>query len=259
MDTKTKIFTAIIIILVLFLIGMGIKSNIDQRKYKKEINEHKEMIVDNSVTVKEDDGQYAKLVDYFNSAREMNKQLAESNKDLSRQLRKNNEKLLQLSEIVASFENQKDTGYVAKVNDTTLEMSVFYPNKNDWFINWESQIDLAGQSYHGEWKFGDLNLQATLTETEEGLWNARLAGPDFLTVDSIIVNSLPPEEYVDNKERFFNLMVGGQYRYNILTQGHGFVLKGGVELFRNHIIIADIGTDATVGIGYVYKFAPPKK
>jgi uncharacterized membrane-anchored protein YhcB (DUF1043 family) len=259
---REKILYGLIITLIIFLVGCGIKNKMEQDALIKEINSGNETIVEMDKVKKEKDGQYAKLVDYFETQKSLNDDLKDSNKELYKQLKKNDEKLLQITNIVATFEGKLEQGKLEHINDSTFKMDIFYPTKDKWFINWKGNILTKSKSYDGKWIFGDLKLQAVLTETKRGIWNARLIGPDFLKIDSMEIKSLPPEDYVkdENKDRKLEFLVGGGYRKSFNPSGSNAVTIGAAVQWKNRsMLLVDAGTDNSVGLKYLYKFKSAKK
>ncbi len=257
---KNKFLIGIIIVLILLLIGSGIRSNWQQNKWIKELKASNELVLEKDQTIKEKDGQYAKLVNYFENNEDLMKSLKNSNKDLAKLINKQNEKLLQISDIVATFEEKLDQGDITQIDDSTFQIGLFYPDKDDWFINWDGFIFPKTKSYKGIWKFGELNLQAVLTETERGLWNARLIGPDFLIVDSITVKSLPPDQYNPYGTKKLEFMIGGGYRSSLNPDRPNAITVGaGVQWKNNSILMIEAGTNNTIGFQYFYKFQTLKK
>src|SRR3972149_6442133 len=247
MTTKDKITYGLIIALILLLVGCGIKNKWDQEDLQKEINKGNEIIVEMDKVKKEKDGQYAKLVDYFETQKTLDQALKDSNKDLSKQLKKNDEKLLQITNIIATFEGKLDRGNLETVNDSTFKMNVYYPGKENWFINWSGDILTKSKSYDGKWNFGELKLQAVLTETKRGIWNARLIGPDFLKVDSMEVKSLPPDKYSEEKTKKIEFLLGGGYTKSFdPNYPNAITIGGGIQWKNNSIIMVDAGTNNSV-------------
>lgn len=257
---KNKFYVITIIILVLLLIGAGVRSAINENRLRDELQASNELVIEKDKTIMEKEGQYAKLVDYFEDSKSLMSGLKDSNKELAKQINKANEKLLQVSDIVATFKEKQDEGDLDQINDSTFNMSLFYPNTEDWFINWDGSIYPQTNTYKGIWKFGKLELQAVLTETERGLWNARLIGPDFLIVDSIQVKSLPPEDYDPNKNKNLEFLIGGGYRNSYdKSRPNAITVGGGIQWKNRSVIMIEAGSNSTVGLNYYYKFQTLKR
>jgi hypothetical protein len=96
-----------------------------------------------------------------------------------------------------------------------------------------------------------------MTETDRGLWRSRLIGPDWLVVDDIEVNSLPPENFQDPTQkdpRKFGFTMGGGYvRSFDATIPHGLSVGAGLY-YKKHAIIVNGTTNKSVGFNYYYRF-----
>ncbi len=263
---KERILYGIIIVLILWLIGDKWMSNRREDRLREEIQKTNKMIVEMDETKKERDGQYAKLVDYFNNQRELNNQLRGDNKELYKLLKKQDEKLLMLNKAYISLRSEINNGNITvgetdstgKV--TRFDMSLKYPNDDNPFINWNGSIFPNTKTYDGKWSFGQLPLQVVLTETERGLWNSRIVGPEWLVVDSINVNSLPPQEF-DNtpKPSNWGIYLGGGYVKSFNPNiNNGLSIGSGLR-FKNHSLIINGTTNGTVGFSYYYQFNKLKK
>jgi len=267
--TKERVLYGIIIVLILWLIGSDWMNKRKQEALYEEIQKGNKMIVDMDKTKKEQDGQYAKLVDYFNSEKELNQQLKEQNKDLYRLIKEQDEKLLMINNNYITLREELTSGNlsVGETDTTTGEVTRFdmalkYPNDDNPFIKWNGSIFPRTQTYDGKFTFGQLPLQVVMTETERGLWNSRLIGPDWLIVDSIKVNSLDPSQF-DNSPKPSNwgVYVGGGYVRNFspnATTRDGLTIGTGVR-FKNHNLIINGTTNGTVGFSYYYQFNKFKK
>jgi uncharacterized membrane-anchored protein YhcB (DUF1043 family) len=262
--TKERVLYGIIIVLILWLIGDNWVDKRRQKALMDEIQRGNKMIVDMDRTQKEKDGQYAKLVDYFFTEKELVRELKEDNKELYKLLKKQDEKLLMLNDAYVSLKEELSSGDVSVGdtdslgNVTRFDMALKYPNDDDPFINWNGSIFPKTKTYDGKWSFGQLPLQVVLTETERGLWRSRLIGPEWLLVDSIQVKSLPPSDFDNSPEPSnWGLYLGGGYVRNF-SGNDGLSIGSGVR-FKNHNIIINGTTNGTVGFSYYYQFNKFKK
>lgn len=262
MKTKDKVLYATIIILILFILFGGWYARIQQNKLYEEIRKGNEIIVNMDQTKKEDDGQYAKLVDYFNTEKELNQQIKDENKELQRLIKKQNEKLLMVNNAIISLKSEISQGEVTvnQEDSTVFDLNLKYPNSNEAFIKWDGSVFTQTETYEGEWSFGKLPLDIVLTETERGLWNSRLIGPDWLLVDSIKVNSLPPEEFDNSpKESKFGILLGGGYINSFDQNGSNGLSIGAGLNWKNHSLLINGTTNKEIGFSYYYKFGRLKK
>jgi hypothetical protein len=240
----------IIIGLVLCIFYINYKSNAKINAILNDIQSQKKDIVLLSKTVKESDGHYSKLVNNFNTQKEINDILLKSNKDLFNVLKKNDEKLISISNTLLTLKPVKDSGDVL-IDSNYINMNIFYPSQKDWFINWNGIIDTKLKKYNGNWLFSKINLTAVLTETKAGFWKSRIVGPEFLIIDSIEVNSLKPELIIDKKPPLFSFYVGGGYRDNILSNNRNLLLSTGVAIKTKNLILLDYSTDNNYSIKYL--------
>lgn len=259
---KDRITYGTILVLILLLIFSNCRYNKMQEKLYQEVQKGNKAIVEMDKTKKEADGQYAKLVDNFNTQRDLTKELKEQNKELYKQLKSNNERILMMNNSIVSLKGQIAEGFgqFDSIDSTTINLALKYPNETDWFINWEGSIDTKTAFYKGDWKFGRLPLQVVLTETERGIWNSRLIGPDWLLVDSIDVKALKPEEIVKPREkRNFGFMLGGGYIKSFNPNINDGVSIGTGLYYKNHSLLINGTTNMNVGFNYYYRFTSFKK
>lgn len=260
METKDKLYLAAIGVLVILLIWLNIRIGQIQKQAKDQTDELKKSIIESDRLIQESNGSYVKLVDYYTSEKELLKDLKKDNKDLYKTINGQGEKILSLTKTIVTLREKIDTGF-GKVNslDTNkIDLKLTYPTSTDPFIKWTGSVNKRTTKYDGAWTFGKLPISIIVTEETRGLWKERIIGPDWFIVDSINVKSLPPEEYVPEKERNIQLLVGGGY-YTSKT-GFGSVGVGfGVNILKNHNIIIGTNTKLEFGIQYYYKFLKYKK
>lgn len=260
MENKfTKILLGGLIIVILFLSWrIGILKNSNEN----DIKELRKSIIENDSLRKEKDGQYAKLVNYYSSERDLKNELKESNKELYQTIKKQNERILSLTNAVITLQGQVSEGFghVDPLDTNKINLALKYPNEGTPFINWIGSVDKRSSYYKGDWTFGKLPLQIVLTEEKRGLWKSRLIGPEWLVVDSMSVNSLPAEQYTENKERKLQFMIGGGYYKSLSPTGADAIsVGGGINLFSNHNILLNVNTNKEIGVNYYYRFQKYKK
>ena len=145
---KDRITYGAILVLILLLIFSNCRYNKMQEKLYQEVQKGNKAIVDMDKTKKEADGQYAKLVNNFNTQRDLTKELKEQNKELYKQLKSNNERILMMNNSIVSLKGQIAEGFgqFDSIDSTTINLALKYPNETDWFINWEGSIDIKNRS-----------------------------------------------------------------------------------------------------------------
>ncbi len=206
---------------------------------------------------KELDGQYAKLVNDYNTERDLKKQLKKDYEDAYELIRKNGEKILSLSRYIVTLENrppEKVTVTVLVRDSSEVEINDYYPDSNKFFIHHRSLYNCKKLEAITSWDFRTLKIDAVLTETEGGLWNARLIGPDWFAVNDIKVNSLPAKEYNSESRKFLRGFLGLGVNYQTTDKAFGIQLNGGIDINDKWILDSYINTHSTVGVGLNKKF-----
>lgn len=256
---KDRILYGLIIILILLLLVSVWYGRYQQKELYQKIQEGNKMIIDADKTTKEDDGQYAKLVDYFNTEKELNQQLKNQNKELFDLIKKQDEKLLMINNTVISMKQEMVEGFgsIDEKDTNLIDITLTYPNDEDTFITWEGYVNRNNAFYSGRWEFGKLPLQVIMTETDRGLWKSRLVGPDWLLVDSIEVNSLPLPTV--EKKSNFGLFLGGGYINSFDPNGFNGVSVGAGIKFKDHRILINATTNKEIGFSYYYDILNFKK
>jgi uncharacterized membrane-anchored protein YhcB (DUF1043 family) len=260
---KDKIQLGLIVALIIIIILFHFKNQRIQKDLYNEIQLANREIVKLDTLKKEQDGQYAKLVSYFETEKTLKKELANKNKELSDLIRKQNERILMLNESIITLESAVSSGQTStdSSDSSIINLAIQYPNSRDPFINWRGRIFTKTNSYLGEWTFGKLPIQIVLTETERGLWNSRLIGPDWLKVDSMEIKSLPPSDIGPSiKPNPFGLTFGGGYLASLTPgQPNGIMIGVGAQ-YRSSSLILNYGSiNNFVGISYYHKIEFNKK
>lgn len=246
--------------LILLLLFLGI-SYLQMRKENKDLQDQlvftQKDIIKNDSLRKISDGNYSKLVDFFKTDNELMNDLKKSNIDLYNRVKSGNEKILELNDYFITFKKQLDSGFATMKDSNTYEMSLFYPEKSNWFVNWNGLLSKNTGQYNGSWSFGQLKFGVTLTQQPNGLFKSNISGPSFLVLDSIKVESLPPVQLI--KERNLEFLLGGGYKYNLNSKDKSIILSTGFQWKNANIISIDMGTDNSVLGKFIYKFRSFKR
>lgn len=259
MKIKDGILIGLVAAIILLLLFGWWKYSKLQEELFNEINDANKTIIKMDKTFKEGDGQYAKLVNYFNTEKDLNQQLKDQNKDLYKLIKSQDEKLLMINNMVASLESQMSEGFgqINKKDTNRIDLKLKYPNEGENFITWEGYVNRKNAFYKGEWKFGKLPLQVIMTETDRGIWKSRLVGPEWLVVDSMEINSLPIP--IPEKQSNFGVLLGGGYVRSLASNGTNGISIGGGLKFKSHYLILNATTNKEIGFSYFYNFFNFKK
>jgi hypothetical protein len=256
--SKLNLKDILLIALIGVLCFLSWKLNKTQNDSIAETEKLRKSIIANDKLLKEKDGQYAKLVNYYKSQRDLINELKSTNGDLYKTIKKQDERLLSLTNVVISMDKKVVGGFAQAdpVDSSKLNLALKYPDEKDPFIFWDGWVNKNTAAYRGTFSFGKLPISIVLTEESRGLWKSRLVGPEWLKVDSMSISSLPPEEYSIVKPKNLQWMVGGTY-YTGKTPGFGVNL--GINLYQNHNVIVGANTMQQVSFTYCYKIKSLKR
>lgn len=258
---KDKFNSILLITLLVIIIFLGWRLKGIEKSNDEAQDALKKSIIMNDSLTKEADGRYAKLVNYYNSEKDLKNELKESNKELYDVIKKENEKILSLTNAIITLQGVVNEGFGKfDPNDSNkINLALKYPNDEEPFINWTGSIHKKTAFYKGEWSFGKLPLQIVLTEEQRGLWKSRLIGPDWLKVDSMTINSLPVEEYVNNDLKKLQFFVGGGYIKSLSNGPNSISFGGGLSINGYHNLLLQATTNRELGFSYYYNFQRKKK
>jgi hypothetical protein len=254
------IFIGVIVLIFLLIVSHCENQKLKQ-DLKDQISQAQRDILAADRLKKDDDGQYSKLVNFFKTQKELNEQLKKQNIELYERITNQGERLLMINNSIISLKDEISQGEVEPdpVDSNIIKLDLKYPNSSESFINWNGKIHTKNLTYLGEWKFGKLPLQVILTETSKGMWSSKLIGPSWLLVDSMTVNSLPPDKIVKPIEYTnLGLVFGGGF-FKSLTTNQGAISIGGGIYYKNNVLVLNAMSNNYVGLHYYYKFVKEKK
>jgi hypothetical protein len=255
--SKILFIIAAVIITILLLQLNGNKS-----ASEKELIELRKSIIASDKLTKEADGRYTKLVNYYASESDLKNQLKDLNKDLYNTIKSQDERLMSITDAVITLESELTAGFgsIDTKDTSNVNLALQYPKKGDPFVFWNGKVNRYSAEYNGEFTFGKLPIQIVVTEESRGLWKHRIVGPDWLKVDSLKINSIPPEEYATVKPKNLQWLFGGNYNHSFSSSIPSSVGVGvGLNIFNAHNIIFGANSASQVSIGYYYKLKSVKR
>jgi hypothetical protein len=257
-DVIYRIIGAILLSIILILLFKNCQI---QNGADKELDTLKKSIIASDKLTKEANGRYSKLVDYYASNGDLMKELKESNHDLYKTIKKQDERLLSITSSIITLDRKVVQGFAQTdpVDTNKLNLSLKYPDEKDPFIYWDGWVNKNTAAYKGTFSFGKLPIQVVLTEEARGLWKSRIIGPDWLKVDSMSIKSIPPAEYASVTPKNIQWLVGGSYIYNMNNSSQGIGVNFGLNLFDRHNLILGANTLNQVSLGYMYKIKTFKR
>jgi len=259
---NTNTFNLLInIILLIALVLIGFTHCQNQKKAINETKKLRQSIINSDKLIKEKNGQYAKLVNYYSTQRDLLNNLKEFNSALYKTIKKQDERLLNITSAVITLDKKVVQGFAKPdpIDTNNLILSLKYPNEKDPFVFWDGTINKNTAAYKGIFSFGKLPIKVVLTEESRGLWKSRIVGPEWLKVDSLSILSIPPDEYTPIKNKNIQFLVGGSYIYALNTNYHGLGVNIGLNLYDSHNLMIGANTLNQVSLGYLYKIKSFKR
>ncbi len=250
-----------LIVLLGAIAWLGIRLEVIKSQAKDQADSLKKSIIASDELTKEIDGRYSKLVDYYKSQKELNAQLKESNRELYESIKKQGERILNLTSAVVTLREEVSEGFgkIDPSDTNKIALELRYPEEESPFIKWDGWVNRKTAQYRGNWSFGTLPIEIVVTEESRGLWKHRIVGPDWFIVDSLSVVSLPPSDY-SPKKKTFQLMLGGGYVRSLnRSTGDNLSLGGGISILDKHSLILNATTNRDVGVNYYYRFESLKR
>lgn len=244
-----------LIILVLFI---QIRSCRKLNEKQKLIENYKLELIKSDSLREESDGVNKRLVNNLNTEKELRDKLKNENKILYKNVRNSNSRILSLTSLVATLKSKRDTVYLDSSNvlEKEINFSSFYPKKDSWFIEYSGKYIFSNNSLISSWDFKELKIDLVLTEKTKGIWETSLIGPEFLSINSLKVNSLPEEKF----NSVYSPKIRAKWGVGINTDFRSefgktdLKLMLGFEFGKNKQIVLEGITNKTVGIGLMFDF-----
>jgi len=248
-------------ILVLLLSWVLLTLNRIKSESVDQLDSLKKSIIASDSLIRESEGRYSKLVDYYHTEKELKNELKDSNRELYEIIKKQNERILILSNSIVTLKSAISEGFgsIDKADTNLIDLALTYPTEKDPFIKWDGFIRKDDARYKGQWTFGKLPIQILVTEESRGLWKHRIVGPDWFIVDSLDVKSLPPDKFPP-AEKKLQYLLGASYLHSLNNANSGSIGVGvGLNIINQHSLILSATTNQEVGLSYYYKFKSVKR
>ncbi len=216
-------------------------------------------LIQKDTLLKITEGKYRKVVNTYTSPKDLKEIVRKNSGEISKIIINNKEKVLSNTNVNLTFKGKMDTIFVTK-KDSLYTFSSFYPKSPDPFIQFDGVLNTNNNKLTENWKFNDVKLNIVLTEKENGLWNTYLDAPEYVKVNSMTINSLPPKEYTPKAEKakLFNLYGGLGVRSGINTlknfKDKDITVNGAITIKNKVMVQLNYGTDNKIGTGFLVKF-----
>lgn len=246
--------------LVLLLVA---SNGISRCSSSGKLNKLKKEILAKDRLTQEAAGEYRRLVNDLRSQRDLSKLLKDDTTELSQKLTKvekrledEKAKLLSLTSIAATFTAVDSLETMVEIDslpvDSTIILRANYPAANPFIETTTFYVPSEGLATTN-WHFNTLPLSIVVSETQSGMWESRVIGPDWLKISSLEVNTVSADK-VTTREPFLKPLIGlrmsREYPQGALYPG----IHGGVVVRSNFYILGDITTSGVVGVSILTTF-----
>jgi hypothetical protein len=246
-------------IIIAIILAFSVKSWLDIRKWEKVVQDYRRVIIDQDSLRLEENGTYRKLVDDMHTERSLKEFLKEENSNLFESVQEEKGKVKSLTRIIASF---KETDIVNVLPPSSfsedgkeIDFTSFYPNKLEPFITFTGNINTDTKKLLENWKFSDINIDLVVNETTTGFYEAIADVPDFMSISSIEVNSLPTEDPAKQGLGNFGFILGAgvskQFSDDYSKMGVG--LGVGVR-YKRFTLLLEGDTNEMIGLKILKEF-----
>jgi hypothetical protein len=147
-----------------------------------------------------------------------------------------------VTEIVFVPKEKHDTIYVGD----NKEIITYYPDENDWVIKHRLQTMDEGYFYN-DWAFNKIGIDLVISETESGLYEAAVFGPEFVQIKKLEVNALPRTQIDTERRKGLTVGAGAQFDWK---SRRGFPVASVGYNWNKHYVMA-MGWHSGAGLHYM--------
>lgn len=141
-----------------------------------------------------------------------------------------------------------DTVYI---KDDTLSVVDYYPNSEEYFVEYKNTINLLTGKGNSTWTFKEIKLDLVVSENKDGTYETNMKAPDFVKINSLDVQSLPLDP--SNQRDDFGILLGGGYGKDFGT-GTNYLEVGGGIRYKKFYIDIEGNTNKQADIGVKFEF-----
>lgn len=140
-----------------------------------------------------------------------------------------------------------DTIYIGEEEVKVVD---YYPKKENFFVEYRNTINTLTGKGNSDWKFTELGLDLLITQNDDGTYEANMVAPDFVTITSLEVQSLPITPLAQDN---FGILLGAGYGKDFGT-GMNYAEIGGGIRFKKIYIDLEVNTNKQADIGLKFEF-----
>ena len=246
MEFIKKHWTTLVLIVIIIL---GVTYFfINQAQNQKEYMALRKEVLAKDSLVKVRDGEFTKLVNDMATKKDLDKIVKEASADAYKDIKGNKEKIINNTgiSIRPTTKVRIDTVYVDK--NGTRRFTSYYPSIDSSFITHKSVI--TGNLAENTWEFKPLKLNVVVTQQKDGMYRARLIGPNWIQAEEVTVTSLPMSPMT---QKNFKLLLGASGNYSVKEDNFGIGVYAGFR-YKDKIILLNGTTNQVVSLGYIQEF-----
>lgn len=221
----------VILILVLSLIFSKLTPGPSKKDIKELERRHE---IEKDSLKKLYDGRYTKLVRDIETEKSLKEELKEKNKELYDELEEARDKIISLTSIVISLEDQLDVINLPEEVKEGDTISFYYPNNINPFVTHTIRFsDL--KTVHSKWEFKPIKLDMVVTETETGTYRVDMDTEEFIEISSFEFISLPMSPITDDRKLKFQWVYGAGVWKS--PNNFGVDLYGGIKVNNMNLML----------------------
>lgn len=242
-----KLSPKTIIIVVLCFIVAFVSFNVTKSIYKRDIykaqRELKNYKIKSDSLTKVADNQYRKLVADTLNKRQLLKKIDSLKIEVDNPI--------VVTEIKYKFKDKETEGEI-KQTDSTMTLTDYYPNKHSPFVTYQSNIDKIEETFRGSFKFNTVKVDLVFSQNKDGIYQLDTKLPDFITLNSLDIQSTPLDKNFVNKKTF-TTFAGLKYNHTFTNQDPSVEAIIGVR-YRKINLIGSLNTNSYLGLGFLIDF-----
>ena len=136
------------------------------------------------------------------------------------------------------------------ITPDSISIIDYYPKKENFFIKYSALLNLKDSTQIGKFSFSPLSISMVVSEQEDGTFLTDLKAPDFITLESLDVQSLPlTPPKIDN----FGFLAGGGVNRGFQDGSLGYEIMAGLRI-KKFNLITSVNTQQQFGLAALIEF-----
>lgn len=241
----------------------------DNKQKDHQIRELRIELIEADSLKKIEEGKYTKLVNYYSTRKDVNASVKKSSPEIHKEIKKGGGKILSNTSMGISLKDKEEIIPIKNPIDSIYKFTSHYPNDKSPFITYDGKLNVRTKKMDTKWTFRTLPINIILTENTNGLWSTYVDAPEFVEINNLYVESLPPTKYLPStsKEPAIKLYGGFGIRtslddINVINKYETIetLRKSNVTINASALIMdkvmlgVDVGTDKMVGANIQIRF-----